>query len=78
MEKLAKPPGLHVTRTILVLITLFLLIAVTSGIRQTSIDANTEPKFTDVRIVEPNLNARPAQGVKISYVPRNEASTFIY
>ncbi|WNM60243.1 hypothetical protein [Candidatus Nitrospira neomarina] len=78
MGKLAKQPGLYVTQGVLGLITLGILIAFTPGIQRSSIDGNMEPRFTEVRIVKLQVTKRPAQGVKIYYVPRHETSTFIY
>ncbi len=78
MDKLANPPELSIRLGILGLGTLGLLIAFTFGIHQLRIDSNKEPRFTDVRIVHLQLNTKPAKGVKIFYVPRNETSTFVY
>jgi hypothetical protein len=78
MGKLAKPHGPYLTQGVLGSFTLGLVIAITPGIQGSSIDANMEPQFTEVRIVRLQVTTKPAQGVKIYYVPRNETSTFIY
>ncbi|HNP29299.1 MAG TPA: hypothetical protein PKK23_09660 [Nitrospirales bacterium] len=78
MGKLAIPTGMSVTQGILALIILGLLIAFTQGFQQSGIDNNSEPRFSDIRIVELQVIIKPAQGVKIYHVPRNQASTFNY
>lgn len=78
MRKLATPTGMYVTQGILALIILGVLIAFTPGFQQSGTHPKPEPRFTDIRIVELQIITRPAQGVKIYHVPRNETSTFIY
>lgn len=78
MRKLATPTGWYVTQGILALIILGVLIAFTPGFQQSGMDPNSEPRFSDIRIVELQVTTKPSQGVKIHHVPRNETSTFTY
>lgn len=78
MRKLATPTGMSVTQGILALIILGVLIAFTPVFQRSGMEPNSEPRFSDIRIVELQVTTRPAQGVKIYHVPRNETSTFHY
>lgn len=78
MRKLATPTGMYVAQGILALIILGVLIAFTPGFQRSGMEPNSEPRFSDIRIVELQITTRPAQGVKIYHVPRNETSTFHY
>ena len=78
MKKLATSTGLYIGQGILALIILGVLFAFTPGFRQSGTHPKSEPQFSDIRIVELHVITKPAQGVKIYHVPRNETSTFIY
>ena len=78
MGKLAILTGMYVMQCILALIILWSLTAFTPGFQQSGTNDNPEPRFSDVRIVELRVITKPAQGVKINHVPRNQTSTFIY
>lgn len=78
MRKLATPPRMYVTQGILALIILGVLMAFTPCFQPSGMDPNSEPRFSDIRIVELQVNTKPSQGVKIHHVPRDETSTFNY
>ncbi len=78
MDKLATPTGIYLTQGILALMFLGAVIAFTPGFQQSGMDANSEPRFSDIRIVEFQVTTKPSQGVKIHHVLRDETSTFNY
>ena len=78
MRKMATRTGMYVRQGIMAPIIVGILIAFTPGFQRSRMEPNSEPRFSDIRIIELQVTTRPAQGVKIYHVPRNETSTFHY